>query len=96
MSTRYKRVHDKLSCTRLQNYTIGVSPLCIRIRGFVNRNPRIQRVQASIRRLYAYCHVEIDASFNCVDEAHTQGGTRIHLLRLYEDYRDYMLRFGGC
>jgi len=26
-----KRVHDKLSFTRLQNYTIGASPLCIRI-----------------------------------------------------------------
>jgi len=25
------RVHSKLSCTRLQNYTIGASPLCIRI-----------------------------------------------------------------
>jgi len=24
----YKRVHDKLSCTRLQNYTIGAS-ICI-------------------------------------------------------------------
>ena len=28
----YKRVHDKVSCTRLQNYTIGASLLGIRIR----------------------------------------------------------------
>ena len=27
-----KHVHDKLPCTRLQNNTIGASPLCIRIR----------------------------------------------------------------
>jgi len=26
-----KLVHDKLSCTRLQNYTVGASLLCIRI-----------------------------------------------------------------
>jgi len=37
------RVHDKLSCSRLQNYTIGASPLCIRIRIPKSNIPLVSR-----------------------------------------------------